>query len=61
MLDFYVTDSENPSSIVSAVKSARENARTLRPLISTEMWVQLNKFHSRMSERCAPRRSAPAS
>ncbi len=49
VLEFYVTDAENPSSIVSAVKSARENARTLRPLISTEMWVQLNRFHSRMS------------
>ncbi len=49
VLDFYVTDGDNPSSIVSAVKSARENARTLRPLISTEMWVQLNKFHSRMT------------
>lgn len=49
VLDFYVTDPENPSSIVFAVKAARENARTLRPLISTEMWVHLNKFHTKMS------------
>lgn len=49
VLDFYVTDAENPSSIVFAVKAARENARTLRPLISTEMWVHLNKFHSKMT------------
>ena len=27
---------------------ARENARALRPLISTEMWTQLNVFHNRL-------------
>ncbi|MDE2007677.1 MAG: alpha-E domain-containing protein, partial [Rhodospirillales bacterium] len=31
------------------VRAARENARTLRPLISTEMWVQLNVFHNRLT------------
>lgn len=45
---FYVADAENPTSIVSAVSSARENARTLRPLVSTEMWVQLNVFYNRV-------------
>jgi uncharacterized alpha-E superfamily protein len=49
VLRFYVTDTDNPTSIASAVRNARENARTLRPLISTEMWVQLNKFQNRMS------------
>jgi uncharacterized alpha-E superfamily protein len=29
---------------------ARENARTLRPLISTEMWTQLNIFHNKLRE-----------
>ncbi len=48
VLGFYVTDPANPSSLASAVRAARENARTLRPLISTEMWVQLNMFHSRI-------------
>lgn len=45
---FYLTDAENPTSIRSAIVQARENARTLRPLISTEMWVQLNVFHNRL-------------
>jgi len=45
---FYLTDGDNPTSIVSAVANARENARTLRPLVSTEMWVQLNVFHNRL-------------
>jgi len=45
---FYVIDGANPTSIVSAIRYARENARTLRPLISTEMWVQLNVFYNRL-------------
>ena len=28
-----------------AIWPARTNARTLRPLISTEMWMQMNVFH----------------
>ncbi len=42
---FYLLDPENPNSIPSALELARTNARTLRPLISTEMWMQLNMFH----------------
>jgi uncharacterized alpha-E superfamily protein len=50
VVNFYVIDGENPTSIVSTVRYARENARTLRPLISTEMWVQLNVFYNRLTE-----------
>ncbi len=49
MVKFYLIDAGNPTSIISAVRYARENARTLRPLISTEMWVQLNVFHNRLA------------
>ena len=49
VLRFYVLDGDNPNSILSAVRNARENARTLRPLISTEMWVQLNVFYNRLN------------
>jgi uncharacterized alpha-E superfamily protein len=45
---FYVLDQDNPTSIISAIHSARENARALRPLISTEMWTQLNIFHRKL-------------
>jgi uncharacterized alpha-E superfamily protein len=48
VVEFYVIDADNPTSIVSAIRFARENARTLRPLISTEMWVQLNVFYNRL-------------
>jgi uncharacterized alpha-E superfamily protein len=48
VIRFYVTDPEHPTSIVSAIGNARENARALRPLVSTEMWVTLNVFHNRL-------------
>ena len=48
VIRFYLTDADNTTSIVSAVTNARENARTLRPLVSTEMWVQLNVTYNRV-------------
>jgi uncharacterized alpha-E superfamily protein len=53
VVNFYVIDASNPTSIVSAIRCARENARTLRPLISTEMWVQLNVFYNRLASLTA--------
>ena len=45
---FYLLDSENPTGIPASLEAARHNARTLRPLISTEMWMHLNVFHRDM-------------
>ena len=36
---------ENPHSIISCVARARENARTMRHQIASEMWEVLNRFH----------------
>lgn len=46
---FYITDRRNPNSIASALYSARENARSLRHLISLETWSQLNVFWNRVN------------
>ena len=46
VVSFYILERDNPNSISSIVQMARENARTLRPLISTEMWTHINIFHS---------------
>jgi uncharacterized alpha-E superfamily protein len=46
VLDFYITDRRNPTSIAFAIAAARQNARSVRHLISTEMWTQLNIFHT---------------
>lgn len=45
---FYMLDPQHPGSIASAVKAARENARTLRPFISTEMWTHMNGIYNRV-------------
>ena len=45
---FYLLDHDNPTSIPASLEAARTNARKLRPLISTEMWMQLNVFHRDM-------------
>lgn len=47
---FYINDRDNPSSIASVIFQARENARSVRHLISTEMWTHLNISHNRMLE-----------
>lgn len=48
--NFYILDRDNPTSIASSVAEARQNARSVRHLISTEMWTQLNMFHNRLGE-----------
>jgi uncharacterized alpha-E superfamily protein len=37
-------DPDQPSSVVACVERAREGARTLRDVVSTEMWEALNTF-----------------
>lgn len=49
VIHYYILDDKNPNSVLSNIRMARENARALRPLISTEMWVQLNGFHKRIA------------
>ena len=46
---YYLCDARNASSIPAALAAARLNARGLRPLISTEMWVHLTRFHREIS------------
>jgi uncharacterized alpha-E superfamily protein len=38
-------DTDSPASVVSCVYRARERARTLRDVISAEMWEALNSFY----------------
>lgn len=42
VMDFMVRDESNPSSIVSCLRSARENARAVRGTLTTEVWETLN-------------------
>ncbi len=42
---FLAFDARNPNSICSCVLAARENARSVRETISSEMWEQINSLH----------------
>ena len=45
ILHFFGFDERNPSSIFSAIRLARENGRSIRDQISSEMWKCLNKMY----------------
>jgi uncharacterized alpha-E superfamily protein len=45
VLEFFLFDPGNPSSIRGCIQAARENARTLRHTISSELWVDLNTLY----------------
>ena len=47
---FYITDTNNPGSILSCLWAARENARLLRPLISVSMWAYINRIYYEMKQ-----------
>ena len=41
-MEFMVKDESNPSSIVSCLSAARENARAVRGTLTTEVWETQN-------------------
>lgn len=45
VIQFLLADATNSNSILSCLLAARENARTVREVISTEMWEQVNRFY----------------
>jgi uncharacterized alpha-E superfamily protein len=45
VMEFVTFEKKNPNSVISAISSARENARTVREQISSEMWEHLNKLY----------------
>jgi uncharacterized alpha-E superfamily protein len=45
VISFLAFDQANPNSIASCLQAARENARTVRDMISTPMWEEINKAH----------------
>ncbi len=45
VVHFLVFDRENPNSLLSCLRAARENARAIREIISGEMWLHLNTLY----------------
>jgi len=50
VIHFLAFDTDNANSIFSSIASARENARTVRERISTEMWEQVNRLYLLLKE-----------
>ena len=50
VLNFLTFDTRSPNSILSCVRAARENARSVRETISSEMWEQVNAFYLQVEE-----------
>lgn len=48
VIEFMLFDKRNPSSVVSCVFAARENARCIRDQLSGEVWETLNTFYLKL-------------
>jgi uncharacterized alpha-E superfamily protein len=58
VIQFLTFDAENPNSIISCVRAARENARTIRDTITSDMWEQVNTFYLMMQDAGSRQRAA---
>ena len=47
---FLTFDKEYNNSIISCLRFARENAKSIREIINLEMWEQINKFYIMLNE-----------
>jgi len=50
VLRFLAFDLEYPNSIRSCLRAARENARSVRDIISADIWEQVNRFYHMVDE-----------
>ena len=53
VMQFLTFDSDYPNSIVSCLRLARENARSIREVISSEMWETINEFYLLVTSKTA--------
>jgi uncharacterized alpha-E superfamily protein len=45
VVQFLTFDRDNPNSMLSCLEQARQNARSVREIISCEMWEHINSFY----------------
>lgn len=43
VIDYLLRDTDNPSSVLSVIKAARDNARLVRTALTTEVWTAVNE------------------
>ncbi|HVJ93235.1 MAG TPA: alpha-E domain-containing protein [Labilithrix sp.] len=61
VLHFLTFDRESPNSIISCLALARENARSVREIISSEMWEQVNRAYLMVMDAARSRMALEAS
>ncbi len=50
VIQFLTFDEQYSNSIISCLRMARENARSIREIISSEMWEEVNAFYLMVNE-----------
>jgi uncharacterized alpha-E superfamily protein len=50
VLDFFTFETRNPSSILTCINAARDNARNLRHRLSSELWLEINTLYLEAQE-----------
>ncbi len=51
IIRFLVSDESNPGSVMASVTNARENVRSVRELVSTELWEATNGLYLQLKSR----------
>ena len=51
VIRFLLVDEANPGSVLCSVQRARENLRSVRELVSSELWEAANKLHLELRAR----------
>ena len=44
ILEFMILDINNPNTVINYIRKSRENARSVQGDISTEIWLNINKY-----------------
>ncbi len=57
VVNYLFSDSKNPNSIFACLVHARENARTSREIIPSEIWEQVNALYYNVKDNINPRLS----
>ncbi len=53
IVSFLIEDPHNPSSILSGIHNARENARTVREVLPMELWERINSLYLYIRDNAA--------
>jgi len=53
VIDFLLRDRDNPNSVMSVIRQARDNAKTVRTALTSEVWVAVNDTWMVLNETLA--------